>query len=161
MNSVVPNTITTTHQLQPQPESQRHNKMDNTYDELNMTIWNTVPILREERDEGRMVPELGVSPRAIKQYRVRTFTSDRIHYFLVVETVAYNNIKARQVINCNHKLSTKTLHGKKVVVTAITHGDYSPTEFAFTDDECAFGFQMEIETALADLPAVRVMDRFA
>lgn len=119
-----------------------------SYDQLNKTPWTTVPIIREERDEGMMVPELGVSTRAIREFRVNIFDCIR-GLFLVIEEKAYNGITSRQMIDKLRLHSVKTLHKKKVVITVKRGVGLVNYEFVFTDDECAFAFQTEVELVLA------------
>ena len=122
-----------------------------TYAELAAMPWTEVPIIREERDEGRIVPELGVSPRAIREFRVNAFVPKRglgqmLGDTLVIDTRCYNGFTVRHMIPINAITSVVTLHEKKVQI-GLRRGA-APRDFVFTDDECAFVFQHAVEMQL-------------
>lgn len=122
-----------------------------TYAELAAMPWTEVPIIREERDEGRIVPESGVSPRAIREFRVNAFVPKRglgqmLGDTLVVDTRCYNGVTARHMIPLSAITTVVTLHAKKVQIGVLRGG--APRDFVFTDDECAFVFQHEVEMQL-------------
>lgn len=114
-----------------------------TYAQIEERPWVEVPIVREERDEGRIVPALDVSPRAIKEFRVSLFRALHRCTLLVIDERGYNGMRVRHMINCSGITEVKTLREKKVVIRAGRN-----FEFAFTDDACAFAFQAEVEVQL-------------
>ena len=119
-----------------------------TYAELRDMPWYEVPIIREERDEGRIVPESGVSPRAIKEYRVNAFVpmgGRQLGDMLVIDVKCYNGITVRHMIPLTAVMTVVTLYGKKVQI-CVRGG--MPRDFVFTDDECAFVFQHAVEMQL-------------
>lgn len=129
-DKVAPNTHTAT-----------HDKMN----EHNDKLWTRVPILREERDEGMMVPEIGIRPNAIKQYRISEIVV-RHNTFLVVETKTYWDHPVRDVFNVTDVLSVRA-HGGKMIVIKLRRG--RKETYHFTDDDCAFAFQMDVMAEMA------------
>jgi hypothetical protein len=54
------------------------------------------------------------------------------------------------MIDCSGIMSVKTLHCKKVVILAKSMRTHCirTFEYRFTDDDCAFAFQAEVEMAM-------------
>lgn len=135
---------------EPPPEARAPMNTVATYAELAAMPWTEVPIIREERDEGRIVPEIDVSPRAIREHRVNAFVPKRglgqmLGNMLVIDAKCYNGFTVRHMIPINAIMRVVTLHGKKVQI-GVRGG--LPRDFVFTDDECAFVFQHEVEMQL-------------
>lgn len=111
------------------------------YSELSAMPWTTVPIVRDPCD---------VSPRAIKEFRVNAlvpkFRAGCLRGdMLVIDEKCYNGFTVRCMIPLVAIISVMTLHEKKVQI-CVRSGE--PRNFVFTDDECAFVFQHEVEMQL-------------
>lgn len=132
------------------PEPIRTHDIYMMYAQMDERAWIEVPIVREERDEGRIVPALDVSPRAIREFRVALFRALHRKTFLVVDELCYNGMRVRHMINCSGIVEVKTLREKKVIIRSTMESLHVGRlfEFAFTDDACAFAFQAEVEMAL-------------
>lgn len=109
--------------------------------------WIRVPIVREERDEGLMVPEIGVHPHAIKEYRVSSTLHPRGGRFLIVETKSYLRRVCRVVVQVVDLIEVICMDSTRVRLVHKTRGGKKFAEFIFTDDECSLQFQMDVMTA--------------